>query len=390
MKRTILIIFSFIMVLTFNEEKSEAAGLIVTNGLVGYWHYKDGVSGTVWNNIAPDTVGQYNGTINGAVLDAYGVYFDGVDDKVSGILMTQSSYTIEAWVRTESRSADHPILNIDSHSTIPAILSSDYLSRWSFYNYSNNLVGTATNNRTLTHVALSMDGTGKRSYLYVNGVQRGTVSHFYIPVLEKIVMGNREGFPEFYKGHFKSVKVYNRPLSLAEIQQNYSVSSDEIGLTPLREWNLTSPSTFVDLGEITVNHQIQTVSGILGTLSVSHQGANSDGWRVTVSATPFVQINGGSLTLPVGTFRLRGIQSVNQVSGTSILPMIQGAYPIHIDQGAVEILKGNPNEAEGDFNVSFVPNALELLIDTARAVVDPLNNPTRYSSTITWSMSVGP
>lgn len=389
MKRTIIIILTFLMVVAFNEEKSEAAGLIVTNGLVGYWHYKDGVSGTVWNNIAPDTVGQYNGTINGAVLDAYGVYFDGTNDSVNGIAMAQNSYTIEAWVRTVSLSSQ-PIVNFDSHSVNSAVLTAnntgDY---WSFYNNGGNLIGSIKNNNLLTHVVLTMNGSSRRSYLYVNGLQAGTTTHFPVMPIEKIWIGHR-GTTQYLKGHIKSVKVYNRPLSLAEIQQNYSVSSDEIGLTPLREWNLTSPSTFVDLGEITVNHQTQTVSGNLGTMSVFHQGANSDGWRVTVSATPFAQINGGSLTLPVNTFRLRGIQSVNQVSGTSILPVVQGAYPINIDQGAVEILRGNPNEAEGDFNVSFVPNALELLIDTARAVVDPLNNPTRYSSTITWSMSVGP
>lgn len=62
---------------TFNKKG------IITDGLVGYWHAKQGISGTTWKNIAPLTVGNYDGTISGnPVLQSNGLFFDGVDDKV--------------------------------------------------------------------------------------------------------------------------------------------------------------------------------------------------------------------------------------------------------------------------------------------------------------------
>jgi hypothetical protein len=55
---------------------------IVTNGLVGYWHYQQGINGSTWDNISPNTEGNYNGQIAGAVLNSNGLYFDGIDDYV--------------------------------------------------------------------------------------------------------------------------------------------------------------------------------------------------------------------------------------------------------------------------------------------------------------------
>lgn len=95
------------------------------------------------------------------------------------------------------------------------------------------------------------------------------------------------------------------------------------------------------------------------------------------------------MTLPTNTLRITGIQQVRQTSGTTNLPNVNGSSWV-IDQGAVEILRGNPNEAEGTFEVDFAPNALELKVDTSKKVVDPLNHPTVYRSTITWSISIGP
>ena len=156
----------------------------------------------------------------------------------------------------------------------------------------------------------------------------------------------------------------------------------------LRIWNIIAPNPTLNFGIVTLDGSIQNMTANLGVLKVSHQGANPDGWRVTVSATPFSQVS-GSLTLPANSLRLNGIQTIVQTAGSSLLPAaIAGNTPI--DNGAVEILSASAGRGEGDFDVHFPPDALELNIDTNLPLADPAQNPTVYRSTITWIMSVGP
>ena len=204
-----------------------------------------------------------------------------------------------------------------------------------------------------------------------------------------------EGLPNCWSGCY----INNSGLSGGTTYTYELIAKNEAGESPpmilvvnppvTRSWNLTSPNPILNFGTVTVDDTVQVLTANLGVMPVSHQGANPDGWRVTVSAAPFSQINGGSLSLPVNTLKLNPIQSITQTSGSSLLPMaIAGSHVI--DSGAVEIINAPAGSGEGDFSVAFSPDALELSIDTSRVIVDPLNNPTTYRSTITWSMSVGP
>lgn len=382
-----IILILILSVMTETEEAKASSG-IVTNGLVGYWHYKQGISGTAWNNIAPSTAGQYNGTLMGAVtVQPDGVDFPGNSDSRVDVpfSMPSGDFTLEVWASVEGRGDVFLISNMNW-----LVIRK---SQNSYYMYSENGGSSGRNHYFdkisipgFNHYVLRSD-SGNYSLTVNNST---SVYRYNLPSRftgGTIVIGGG-AWTHVFDGKIASAKVYNRVLADTEIQQNYNLGSDEIGLAPTRAWNLAAPNSTVDLGSLTVNHQIQTVTANIGTLPIEHIGANIDGWKVSVSATPFNQVN-GSLQLPSNTLKLKGIQSITQTSGTSALPVSAGS-PWTIDQGSVEILNAPAGAGEGEFDITFVPDALELSVDTSDIVVDPLNNPTIYQSTITWSMSVGP
>jgi len=156
------------------------------------------------------------------------------------------------------------------------------------------------------------------------------------------------------------------------------------------EADIYVPSSTADFGTILVDGTIKSVNADLGKLNVTNE--TTSGWNITVSSTPFIQKNGtSSLTLPTGSLQLNGISSVSQVSGSaSGLPSASGVYPKIIDMGAVKILSANTGAGIGGFDVLFPPDALTLMIDTSRKIIDPANSPTIYQCDISWVISTGP
>lgn len=154
---------------------------------------------------------------------------------------------------------------------------------------------------------------------------------------------------------------------------------------------IDQPDATVDMGSVMKNGLIQTVKADLGTMIVGDYTGTGSGWHVTASATAFTQTNGTSgYTLPTNTFKINGVGTITQTVGGGTLPTVTSGSPWIIDSGAMSILSAGVGAGMGEFNVTFPAEALELEIDTAGDVTDPVVDPTTFQSTITWNIVTGP
>ncbi|AYP68275.1 hypothetical protein PQE75_gp204 [Bacillus phage vB_BcoS-136] len=216
---------------------------IVTDGLVGYWHYKQGLDGGLWKNISPNTEGKYDGLLNGVTLTSKGVYFDGVDDFV--LLQTDFTfipYSIEFIIdKSEQTGSQDTLIYLNSSETVKSALSisSDELHQRRIGSSTGtiNSIFTIEKNKDI-HIVLS-NPTGSSINYYKDGVKfsrSGSVSSAPISSNGLIEIGKREfnGLNwDYFHGHIKAIRIYNRQLSDEEVLKNYSVG-EEIGL-PINE-----------------------------------------------------------------------------------------------------------------------------------------------------------
>jgi hypothetical protein len=217
---------------------------IVTNGLVAYFHYKEGVTSSNWNNIAPNTLGSYNGTRYGTTLTATGMKFDGVDDLVLVPALSSHNtgiYELELFVSIPSSA-------VDSENALKCFASTNMGASFELlalgFSYAPNSVrgtfGGWDHNIIVDKVYklnLRFFTSTDTEYLYVDDVQRGGFTKpnaFYgltnIGAKHSGIGGDPDGSSGFLNGTVKSVKIYNRHLTNAERAQNTTVGYDNVGL----------------------------------------------------------------------------------------------------------------------------------------------------------------
>lgn len=207
---------------------------IVTDGLVGYWNSKQGVVGAVWENIAPATVGTFNGTITGALVQTDGMYFDGVDDGIqiatSLNLAATIDFTIEAWVKPHvSPNSENAIVSVDGLGSMFGYSPNTY----KFYSGGWRTTSNTFSPNTLRHVVLRNINNSDLVEIYVDGVLAGSaITTTNSPFARaNWAIGRRPGNSlYFFKGHIAVVRFYNRLLTPTEITQNYAVSTS-VGLS---------------------------------------------------------------------------------------------------------------------------------------------------------------
>jgi len=154
--------------------------------------------------------------------------------------------------------------------------------------------------------------------------------------------------------------------------------------------DITAPLTTVNFGTIIVDSTLQSVNADLSDLSITDNRGTGEGWNITLSASQFTQNSGVTpLKLPTNTLALNGISTITQTLGTSGGPTTT-LSPWMIDTGAVKIVSAASNKGMGTFVVDFPLNSISLDVDTAQKVIDPANNPTVYTSTLSWVVSTGP
>jgi hypothetical protein len=225
-------------------------GVIVTNGLVAYYNSKQGVSGTNWSNIAPVTVGQYDATINGAVVQSDGIYFDGVDDS-SQFPINETNitdFTIDLVLKSSTSNFTGSIdfsLYVEGYGDgasyyigrVGDISGSTYLD----VNGLNGLLGLSTDDVGFSIRYTTSNGT--MDYIFPDGTVINGITDTQLKV--NSILYNAKSF-------FNVVRYYNRALTLAEIQQNYAVGK-EVGLP--EQVIFVDDFEYADIAALEVNYE---------------------------------------------------------------------------------------------------------------------------------------
>lgn len=210
---------------------------IVTNGLVGYWHYKQGIKGNTWHNIAPTTKGQYDGTIYGATLAEKGMFFDGVNDfiEIINFMTTVSNPTVQVgFIRDEEPVGDDQVFLSASNGFQFYLFGNpdgdfELASRINGTDILN--VTTPIPTRQQFHLSVSKLSSDKVNYSYMNDWTASYSTTNSIPVGGTLNIGKEQGTATrgTFKGHIQYIRIYNRPLTNAELDQNY-VEGTDVGL----------------------------------------------------------------------------------------------------------------------------------------------------------------
>lgn len=228
---------------------------IATNGLVAYYNSKQGVSGSKWTNISPNTTGKYDGTIVGALLQDNGMYFDGNDymtlpaltSNISDvweievyamrtILESGQNYSIYGGVDTSSfpyKIFALGIYTIDGRlmSTTNPTSGQTVSGQMFKVNYTYNTL-TGKGEVYFNNSLVQTEDMTSSGYHYVNPSKLSTT-------VGGLMFGGSLGNP--FIGHIASFKIYNRELTAQERTQN-SQESTNVGLGSGGETTPTEPT----------------------------------------------------------------------------------------------------------------------------------------------------
>jgi hypothetical protein len=215
---------------------------IVTNGLIGYWHCQQGVSGSTWNNIAPSTTGLYNGTITGgATIQSGGMYFDGVDDVTTitnfdaiNTLTDFSFQVLMSFISTGNNITPYSWF-VDANNRYGFIIDPSLKPNYGYNTGGtfNSMIGTSALTPGQQYLLTVVHNASGRSFYVDNTlIKQDTVTM----VGKTYKLGIGAYFADtgpainYFKGYVIHAKVYNKALTPAEISQNYAAGT-AVGLS---------------------------------------------------------------------------------------------------------------------------------------------------------------
>ena len=214
-------------------EKSE----LEEQGLVGFWSFDE-----ISNNTIPDeSENENNGILVGAAqgygMSGLGIYFDGIDDRInidddpSLNFDDTNEFSISIWIKRERVGIGYEEtllskaitllnsgyrLNIDTNNKVKFIVSTD-----------NQVCEILSNNQIddlLWHHIVAIWDKGTQS-IYIDGMldtsdfQGSYVVNYFSKPLE---LGIHFGFLNPYEGFIDELRIFNRALSTAEIDELYT------------------------------------------------------------------------------------------------------------------------------------------------------------------------
>jgi chitodextrinase len=324
-----------------------------------------------------------NGTISGATWTVSGKYgnalsFNGTNARVtvnnSASLQLTSAMTLEAWVfPTTVNSAWRDVIykgddnyylmamsNNSSHPVAGAILGGVYAEA---------IGPNALTANTWVHLATTYDGATVR--LYVNGVQvasqakTGTIATSTNP----LQIGGDSIYGQYFAGRIDEVRVYNRGLSVAEIQSdmNTPLIAPPDPQPPTAPTNLVARTLGVSQVNLSWTASTDNV-GVTGYL-VERQDPGSGNFVQVGTSTSTSDNDTGLAAGSTYSYRVRATdpaQNLSQYSGVASAMTLAG--PAASD---------NFNRADGGLGVNWakpVPASEQTLVIVSNQVTPDIEN----------------
>ena len=197
------------------------------SGLVAAYNFDEGTGTTAADSSGNGLTGDISGAVWAAGRNGNALAFDGANDWVTvndANALDLTRVTISAWVRPSAHTPwTTVVLKETSGDLAYALYANDDGSRPAGYVQIGGVHGVATGTavvpiNTWTHLTYTYDGARMR--LYVNGTLVRTVTRTGNIVLSTgaLRIGGNSSWGEYFTGLIDDVRVYNRALSLAEVQ----------------------------------------------------------------------------------------------------------------------------------------------------------------------------
>jgi hypothetical protein len=269
----ILLLFSisFLLIQPFSQLNIVAAA----PGLVAEYGFNE-TSGTNLN----DSSGMSNhGVVAGAVWNSAGKYggalsFDGSNDWVSvadsSSLDLTNGLTLEAWVKPATSSGWRTVIlkERSGHlsyslygSTDSGLPSSEIVTNT---NYDTRGASSLPLNNW-SHLAASYDGANLRLFVNGNQVSSRAVAGNIATSSEVLRIGGNSIWGEYFQGLIDEVRIYNRALSVAEIQTDMNTPIGTPSGNNSPSVSITSPTDGASLSaSINVNANASDDTGVAG------------------------------------------------------------------------------------------------------------------------------
>ena len=262
------------------------------------------------------------GTVSGAAWTAAGKYgsalsFDGVNDWVTvadAASLDVVRVTLEAWVRPTALGSWRTVLLKERPGGLVYGLYGSQGGGMALGQVDiggeRNALGSALPLNTWTHLAVTYDGSVLR--LYVNGAASGTaVVAGTIPASTGVLrIGGNGVWSEWFAGQIDEVRVYNRALSQAEIQNDLQTPVGSTGPAPGDTVAPTAPGSLTATAAAgTVDLAWQAATDNVGVTGYDvHRGASA-GFTPT-AANRIAQVNATAYRdsgLAAGTYHYKVI-----------------------------------------------------------------------------------
>ena len=216
-----------------NNISSYYTPTIVTTGLVMNLDAGNTLSyagtGTTWTDLSGNG---NNGTlINGTSYSSVNggvMVFDGVNDSVLGntnTLNNSQSFTTITWFSANQVIAEQHLTNLKATPPTQLYVAGGTIGTWDYGSLSG---GTILPN-TWYMVVCTRDSSGAGK-LYINGQYIATSTLKSYSANTQFVIGTFGGGGYYFGGKIGMSQIYNRDLTLSEIQQNFNATKTRFGL----------------------------------------------------------------------------------------------------------------------------------------------------------------
>jgi hypothetical protein len=150
----------------------------------------------------------------------------------------------------------------------------------------------------------------------------------------------------------------------------------------------------ISFGPILLTGKNSSVPGTISSFTVSDLSGTQAGWKVFVSASPLTHTGGQPITLPVGTLNMMKptITPIGDNTAGNVVNTITDMTGI--DSGSpIMVLSAASGNGVGNYRADYPVDGLFLTIPASIKMIDTSLAPgvlTSYSTTLTWTLNVGP